>query len=82
MTMKKSMRHQACQAEFLSRLNFIILYIPDKKNQKTDSLIYCQNDLFSNNNNDWQQHLLPTLLSEKRLEIILIEEEENITIIE
>lgn len=52
------MRRQAHLAECLSRFNFIISYIPDKENQKADLLTQRPNDLPSDNNEDFQQHLL------------------------
>ena len=58
MTTKKLTKYQACWAKFLSRFNFIISYTPGKKNQKVDSLIRRPNNLFSDDNNDQQQHLL------------------------
>ena len=82
MTTKKLTRRQACWVEFLLRFNFVIFYITDKENQKADLPIRHLNDLPSDDNNDWQQHSLQTLLSTKRWEIVLIKREENITIIE
>ena len=82
MTTKKLTRRQARWAEFLSGFNFVISYTPGKENQKADSLTRRPNDLPSDDNDDRQQYLLQTLLPAKRLEIVLIEGEENITIIE
>ena len=62
MTTKKLTRRQACWAEFLSGFNFLISYILGKENQKADSLTRRPNDLPSDDNDDWQQHLLQTLL--------------------
>ena len=81
MTTKILIRRQAHWAGFLLGFNFVIFYIPDKENQKADSLICRPNDLPSDDNNDQQRYLLQTLLSAKKLEIILIEREENITIV-
>ena len=82
MTTKKLTRRQARQAEFLSRFNFVISYIPGKKNQKADSLTRRPNDLSLNENEDCQQHLLQTILPAKLLEIILIEREVESTIVD
>ena len=79
MTTKQLIRRQACWAEFLLGFNFVISYTPGKENQKADSLTHRPNDLPSDDNNDWQQQLLQTLLLAKRLEIVSIEGEENIT---
>ena len=40
MTTKNLSKRQACWVEFLSRFNFIISYIPTRKNRKVDSLTY------------------------------------------
>ena len=80
-TIKKLTRRQGCWAEFLSGFNFVIFYIPVKKNQKADLLTRCPNDLLSSENNDCQQHQLQTLLPAKRLEINSITKGENITIV-
>ena len=82
MTTKKLTRRQARWAEFLSGFNFVISYTPGKENQKADSLTRRPNDLPPDDNDDRQRHLLQTLLPAKRLEIVSIEEEENITIVE
>ena len=44
-------------------------------------MTYCSNNLLSDDNNNCQQHLLQTIFFAKRLEIILIKEEDNKTII-
>lgn len=58
MTIKKLNRCQTCWAKFLLEFNFIISYIPGKKNQKADFLTYYLNHLSLNDNNTWQQYLL------------------------
>ena len=58
MTTKKLTRHQTHWAKFLSGFKVVIFYIPDKENQKTDSQTCCPNNLPSDNNDNWQQHLL------------------------
>ena len=52
MTSKKITRYQACWTKFLSKFNFIISYILDKKNQRVDLLTHCPNDLSSDDNNN------------------------------
>ena len=82
MTTKKLTRRQARWAEFLSGFNFVISYTPGKENQKADLLTRHPNDLPSDDNDDRQQPLLQTILPAKRLEIILIERENNNTIVD
>ena len=53
MITKKLTKRQACQTEFLSRLNFIIFYTMDKNNIKIDTLICRLNDNPVNDYDDW-----------------------------
>ncbi len=82
MTTKKLTRCHACWAKFLSEFNFDISYTPGKENQKADLLTRHSNNLSSDDNVNRQQYLLQTILLAKRLEIILIERENNNTIID
>lgn len=52
MITKKLSKQQICQVEFLLELNFVIFYIPDKKNRKVNSFLYCPNDCLANNYDD------------------------------
>lgn len=54
MTIKKLTRHQAYQAKFLSRFNFIISYTTCKYNVIVDIFIRWFNNSLANNYNDWQ----------------------------
>ncbi len=73
MTIKKLLRQQIFWVEFLSRLNFVISYTPDRENRKANSLTCQPNNYLVDNCDDQQQHLLKTILLSKRIEISSID---------
>lgn len=47
-TTKKLAKRQVCCSKFLSEFNFVISFIPGKKNRKTNSLTCQLNDCLAN----------------------------------